>query len=545
MEVLPDDRPRWSSESNGFAPFRSKAARHSMGGAFVLSIRVDASHSPPAPVVQQPQQQNPIKIIVNGTGDRGPAHEESFMEKVAAARQAAIIASTPTVKIISTLPAKPREEVVLSQVQVMPPAPEVSRIPVEEPKQAKSEAPDLGPVGIDDDTPERYVVVDKIPATVVSEVRKGGTVVPVGAVTLEIPPASPEPMVTDVTVVSEVLKVPNGHPEPEESVESVTSTPLYRSEPEVSIERVTATPQKSSKDPTVFIKAKSPPLRVCAVESRVSPVPPKSPAERLTPPVVEERTYEERLRVQSDAEDDVDGKMHFHLTVERGEVADKSGKGSSVVAEDSGAGGLLMPGAMGAIRSSNGTVRGVKNRVRAGIAAFLQHETSHGYRDKERGKVVLYTTSMGVVRRTFHKCLRVKQILRTLLVPFEERDASTSVGVREEIQRRLGSSPGGDGASQQISPSLPQLFVEGQHVGDAEEIERLNETGELRRILKPFQNPDAAWTCSICGGYQRLPCGACGGSKRSSKRNAFTEEFVALRCMVCDEAGLVRCTACT
>ncbi|KAG8236880.1 hypothetical protein J437_LFUL016436 [Ladona fulva] len=85
-----------------------------------------------------------------------------------------------------------------------------------------------------------------------------------------------------------------------------------------------------------------------------------------------------------------------------------------------------------------------------------------GYRDKERGKVVLYTTSMGVVRRTFHKCLRVKQILRTLLVPFEERDASTSTAIREEIQRRLGSY---NDSSHSSSPPLPQLFVEGQYVG--------------------------------------------------------------------------------
>ncbi|XP_071452519.1 uncharacterized protein [Hetaerina americana] len=518
MEVLPDDRQRWSSESNSFAPFRTKAARHSMGGAFVLSIRVDASHTQPPPTPAP--SQHPIKIIVNGTGER-PTAEETFQQKVAAARQAAIIASTPTVKIISTLPAIPREEVVSTQVQVMPVVPEVSRIPVEASKPPEAALdPPFGPVVLNES--ERN---GKVLATVVSEVRKGGTVVPVGPVTLEV---APEPMVTDVSVVSEVLKVPNGHPEPT-----------------VSVEQVTPIVQKVPKEPTVSVKAKTPPPRVSPVESRVSPVPLKSPTERFTPPVVEERTYEERLRGQSDAEDDVDGKMHFHLTVERGEVADRSGKGSSVVAEDSGAGGLLMPGAVGTIRSSNGTVRGVKNRVRAGIAAFLQHETSYGYRDKERGKVVLYTTSMGVVRRTFHKCLRVKQILRTLLVPFEERDASTSVGVREEIQRRLGTSTNGDGPTHHASPSLPQLFVEGQHVGDADEIERLNETGELRRMLKPFQNPDAAWTCSICGGYQRLPCGACGGSKRSSKRNAFTEEFVALRCMVCDEAGLVRCTACT
>ncbi|KAJ3630743.1 hypothetical protein MTP99_011921 [Tenebrio molitor] len=79
---------------------------------------------------------------------------------------------------------------------------------------------------------------------------------------------------------------------------------------------------------------------------------------------------------------------------------------------------------------------------------------------------------------------------------------------------------------------------------DAETIERLNETGELRRILKPFKSMDACTTCKVCGGYRLLPCQVCNGSKKSVHRNHFTTEFVALKCMNCDEVGLVRCSAC-
>ena len=46
------------------------------------------------------------------------------------------------------------------------------------------------------------------------------------------------------------------------------------------------------------------------------------------------------------------------------------------------------------------------------------------YVEREQGKVVIYTTSMGVVRQTYQRCLQVQRILDTLLVAYEERDVS-------------------------------------------------------------------------------------------------------------------------
>ncbi|XP_077289494.1 glutaredoxin domain-containing cysteine-rich protein CG31559 [Arctopsyche grandis] len=188
------------------------------------------------------------------------------------------------------------------------------------------------------------------------------------------------------------------------------------------------------------------------------------------------------------------------------------------------------------IRSAKGTIRGVKNRVRAGIATFLQMQntTAKSYREKDAGKVVVYTTSMGIVRGTYQKCVQVKKILRTLLVKFEERDVFMSGECQEEIKDRMKSS----------DVLVPQIFVDGQHVGDAETVERLNECGELRRMLKPYKSADACTTCQVCGGYRLLPCPVCSGSKKSVHRNHFTAEFVALKCMNCDEVGLVKCEAC-
>ncbi|XP_031629342.1 glutaredoxin domain-containing cysteine-rich protein CG31559-like [Contarinia nasturtii] len=188
------------------------------------------------------------------------------------------------------------------------------------------------------------------------------------------------------------------------------------------------------------------------------------------------------------------------------------------------------------IRSSKGTIRGVKNRVRNGIATFLQMQQTNvkNYKEKDAGKVVLYSTSMGIVRETYAKCANVKQILRTLLVKFEERDIFMSSEYQQEIKDRM--------QSREIQ--VPQLYVDGQHIGDADQVERLNESGELRQLLKMYKTSNSSQTCQICGGYRLMPCPSCSGSKKSGHRNHFTTEFLALKCMNCDEAGLVKCYNC-
>lgn len=59
-----------------------------------------------------------------------------------------------------------------------------------------------------------------------------------------------------------------------------------------------------------------------------------------------------------------------------------------------------------------------------------------------------------------------------------------------------------------------------------------------------FQKIDVKSSCEKCGGYRFIPCNFCHGSKKSLRRNHFTDEFCALRCMQCDENGLLRCDLC-
>jgi glutaredoxin domain-containing cysteine-rich protein 1 len=77
------------------------------------------------------------------------------------------------------------------------------------------------------------------------------------------------------------------------------------------------------------------------------------------------------------------------------------------------------------------------------------------YKKDEAGKVVVYTTTMGVVRQPYQDCVLVKKILRNLLVKYEERDVFMSRETQAEIRERLGTDV----------IIVPQLFVEGQHIG--------------------------------------------------------------------------------
>ncbi|KAK8406130.1 hypothetical protein O3P69_007089 [Scylla paramamosain] len=156
------------------------------------------------------------------------------------------------------------------------------------------------------------------------------------------------------------------------------------------------------------------------------------------------------------------------------------------------------------------------------------------FMERERGKVVVYLTTLGIVRDTYERCLRIRKILWTLLVRFEERDVFMARDTQLQLLDRLHSS----------HVSVPHVFLEGQYLGDAEQIERLNECGELRRLLQPYRRACQVSPCDTCGGFRLLPCSVCNGSKKSVHRNDFTLEFVALKCSSCDESGLVRCVEC-
>jgi glutaredoxin domain-containing cysteine-rich protein 1 len=146
--------------------------------------------------------------------------------------------------------------------------------------------------------------------------------------------------------------------------------------------------------------------------------------------------------------------------------------------------------------------------------------------------VVLYTTSLRGVRRTFADCSAARAVLRGLRVAVDERDVSMDAAFRRELQALL--------AARGRAFALPQLLVGGRLVGGADEVRQLNETGQLRRLLDGAAGQDPAFVCDACGGVRFVPCTACGGSRKVYVE----EEDRVLRCGDCNENGLVRCVNC-
>ncbi|XP_074100278.1 glutaredoxin domain-containing cysteine-rich protein CG31559 [Cotesia typhae] len=141
---------------------------------------------------------------------------------------------------------------------------------------------------------------------------------------------------------------------------------------------------------------------------------------------------------------------------------------------------------------------------------------------------------MGVVPKTRFACLKMRHILNTHMVQYEERDLYRSSGLQTELKDRLESD----------YVQVPQLFIDGQHIGDADAIEQLNESGDLRSMLKPYKFHGARKVCGVCGDDGFVPCISCHGSKKSWRWHGFLNEICALRCTNCDEMGLMPCPMC-
>ncbi|KAF1418169.1 Glutaredoxin domain-containing cysteine-rich protein 1, partial [Spheniscus humboldti] len=154
----------------------------------------------------------------------------------------------------------------------------------------------------------------------------------------------------------------------------------------------------------------------------------------------------------------------------------------------------------------------------------------------EFGRIVIYTTSLRVVRTTFERCELVRKIFQNHRVKFEEKNIALNSDYGKELDERC----------RRVCevPSLPVVFIDGHYLGGAEKILLMNESGELQDLLTKIERVQHPHECPSCGGFGFLPCSACHGSKMSVFRNCFTDSFKALKCTACNENGLQRCRSC-
>jgi len=195
------------------------------------------------------------------------------------------------------------------------------------------------------------------------------------------------------------------------------------------------------------------------------------------------------------------------------------------------------------IISSKGTVRGVKNRVRDNILHFFSNSQDgkkhnsknnevHWEKNPDRGKVILYTTSLGFVRATQYECKYVKKIFHNLMVRFDERDLFVHPHFKDELQKKLGRD----------IITLPQVFIDGKLIGGAKDVELMIENGTMKEALESVEKVSHAQSCSTCGGYKFISCSKCSGSGKS-RRTRFSREINSLKCSACTK-GIISCPEC-
>ncbi|KMZ71796.1 Glutaredoxin family protein [Zostera marina] len=171
------------------------------------------------------------------------------------------------------------------------------------------------------------------------------------------------------------------------------------------------------------------------------------------------------------------------------------------------------------------------HRVRIATSALRSwHSIGGSFTSPEEKRVVVYFTSLRVVRKTFEDCRSVRSILRGFRVAVDERDLSMDSKFLNELKGILGN--------RQLT--LPRVFIGGRYMGGAEEIRYLHETGELKKLVEGINIPEAeSGVCECCGGVTFVLCENCNGSRKFySDKNGFRS------CTSCNENGLTRCLHC-
>ena len=82
-------------------------------------------------------------------------------------------------------------------------------------------------------------------------------------------------------------------------------------------------------------------------------------------------------------------------------------------------------------------------------------------------KIEIYTTMFCPF------CIRAKQLLETKQVSYDETDVTAKLSLRRAMSERAGGRT-----------SVPQIFIDGQHIGGCDELLALDRAGQLDQMLR-------------------------------------------------------------
>ncbi|CAM6012911.1 unnamed protein product [Sphagnum balticum] len=167
----------------------------------------------------------------------------------------------------------------------------------------------------------------------------------------------------------------------------------------------------------------------------------------------------------------------------------------------------------------------------AAAAAAFDHKLcppGHGHE-----RLILYTTSLRGIRKTYDDCNKLRMIFQSYLVWIDERDVSMHAEFRQELTELMGAPV-----------QVPRVFIMGRYIGGVEQVLQLHELGLLAPLLLPLPPPpqphllQPASSCDGCGGLRFIPCPHCNGSCKIISKHSVS------RCPHCNENGLKRCPIC-
>ena len=82
-------------------------------------------------------------------------------------------------------------------------------------------------------------------------------------------------------------------------------------------------------------------------------------------------------------------------------------------------------------------------------------------------KIEIYTTMFCPF------CIRAKQLLEAKQVSYDETDVTAKLSLRGAMSERAGGRT-----------SVPQIFIDGQHIGGCDELLALDRAGQLDQMLR-------------------------------------------------------------
>ncbi|CAN6485418.1 unnamed protein product [Victoria cruziana] len=147
--------------------------------------------------------------------------------------------------------------------------------------------------------------------------------------------------------------------------------------------------------------------------------------------------------------------------------------------------------------------------------------------------VVLYTTTLRGIRKTFDDCNKVRSAVEEYEVRTIERDISMDSGFREELRELMGGK----------EVKVPMVFIKGRCIGGVEEVMKLEENGKLELLVTGLPRATSCGNgrgCVGCGGIRFVVCMDCNGS-----RKILDQKKEVAKCGECNENGLILCPICS